>query len=296
MERSSDRDQLIKQVVAHGRRNSSGWVRVNCPFCETRGKTPDTKSSFAFNPATNGFVCNRCRTKGRVGGKVSVGTVKQVVATSWRSYIKGFDPMASPAVAQSQAAKPAYEYLANRGFTLRDIEVADIHIATGGKYAGRIVIPHKDTDESWWGFTARVYGPVQEGIPKVLYPPGMDRDKLYNEQALYEETERPVLVVEGVLDATWYLPDVVACLGKPTEAHLSKFLAAKRPIVFCLDGDAWEEGVAWARRCILRNKRDSFYVKLDAGEDPNSINPDWLWEQVHGVEVMRQLERMDDPF
>lgn len=295
MDRSSDRDEVIKQAVAHGRRNASGWVRVDCPFCDSRGKSPDTKGSFAFNPTTNGFVCNRCKIKGKVGGAVAVGSIKRVVQGSWHKFVDGFMPMLSPHVRNSSAARPAFEYLQARGFKAGDIEAADIRVCLVGKYAGRIILPHLNPDGTWWGFTARAFAPVQEGVPKVLYPPGMDRDKLYNEEALKVETETPVLIVEGVLDATWYLPDAVACLGKPTEAHFPKFLAAKRPIVFCLDGDAWREGEAWAKRCILRNKRDSFFIRLLPGDDPNSIDPDWLREQMSGIEVERALERMD-PF
>ena len=82
-------------------------------------------------------------------------------------------------------------------------------------------------------------------------------------------------------------------MGKPTIDHMNAFVTAKRPIAFCLDGDAWEEGKALSQRCMIRGKQDAYHVKMLPGEDPNSIDPDWLWEQLEGIEVQRALVKLD---
>ena len=285
--RLSERDEVVRDAVAHGRRNASGWVRVDCPFCDTRGKSPDTKRSFAFNTATNGFVCNRCRIKGRSGGAVSVGSTS--VSKPQKIRADEFHPLWLSEVSTSQAAVPAMEFLIRRGFTLSDVRAADVRVSFTGRYAGRVVVPHKDFDGSWWGFTARCWvDRPAEGVPKVLYPSGMDRSRLYNEHVLQIPTMNPCLVVEGVLDAVWYLPDVVASLGKPTEEHMSKFVDARRPLVFCLDGDAWEDGRAWTQRLRIRGVSAGF-VRLPPKQDPNSVEPGWLLRRVR--EVCADLNR-----
>jgi hypothetical protein len=93
---------------------------------------------------------------------------------------------------------------------------------------------------------------------KYRYPEGMKRgDHLWNYQALLKETEEPALVVEGVWDGLPHWPDVAACLGKPTRNQYPLLLAAKRPLIVVLDGDAWEE----CRSLALKLRLDGMRVK-----------------------------------
>jgi len=289
-----NRDEMVIEAVQHGRRNASGWVRVTCPFCPTRRNSPDRKQSFAFNPSTSGFVCNRCRIKGRLFSAYT-GTFNgpQREALSIHAEAAGFASLSDLSVIRSQSAKPAYTYLASRGFTMSDIEAADMRVALYGKYSGRIIIPHREADGSWWGFSARIWKrKIDPGCRKVLYPPGMDRQRLYNAPALLEETDRMLLVVEGVLDATWYLPDVVASLGLPIMSHFERLVRfAKRPVCFALDGDAWETGRAWMQLGRFRGRKDFYAVRLPPGEDPNSIDPQWLFDQVEGLTTINAIKR-----
>jgi len=45
---------------------SSGEVRINCPFCELHGKTPDTKFHLYISPTLGLYHCFRCGAKGKV--------------------------------------------------------------------------------------------------------------------------------------------------------------------------------------------------------------------------------------
>jgi DNA primase len=215
--------------------------------------------------------------------------------------MEDFYPLWEPPNNTSAAFAHFIEYLRSRGFSADDIRNAKIHGAVAGKYMQRLIVPHMDAQGVWWGFTSRVVppdpndpmqlvmaalqAPTDEGgwvPPKVLYPKGMDRGRMYNEQALQVETDRPVMVVEGCLDSVWYLPDVVASLGKPTPAHREKLLDAKRPIVVCLDGDAWLDARLLSQILRLHGK-DASYVKLPPKQDPNSVDPNWLKQQVEKV-------------
>lgn len=277
--------EMILAVCAGGRTNKSGFVREHCPVCITRIGKEDRDCSLGYRPKTGGFRCFRCGVNGRMQGEgyvlPEVADAEDGDAPPVLIPYDDFFPLWTDNGWSAMSLEDARTYMLNRGFTREHMAQADVHVAIRGRYEGRIIIPHKDEHENWWGFTSRTYAPwlTFEGAPKVLYPKNMDRSRLYNEQILWAATDVPAMVVEGCLDSLWYLPLCCASLGKPTEAHFEKLVSASRPIVFCLDGDAWESGRALMMRLKLRGKRAGF-VRLPAGEDPNSIDPDWLRGEV----------------
>ena len=265
--------------------NATGWVRINCPVCQSRKGTPDRRVSFGYRPKTGGYKCFRCEVRGRMEGDGYVlpeeadddDTDSPLVDLTDRA---DFFPLWNRNGWTSLSLAPVRDYMLGRGITREQMQRADVHAAVGGKYAERVIVPHKDQHDRWWGFTSRlIFNPPKDGPPKVLYPKGMDRARMYNDQALDLVTDEPVMLVEGCLDAIWYLPNVVAALGKPTHAHFAALALCRRPIVICLDGDAWEEGRALASRLQLRGVAASF-VQLPPTEDPQSVDPDWLRAQV----------------
>jgi len=303
---ASSRDELILDAVRGKRPSFTGWVRVDCPLCETRGKNADRRQSLGVKLDSGGFRCFRCHAHGRVQQLANTPRTQEQTADDEirpdlgdpSDYFPTYtdEGMASEALAEARA------YLARRGFTREHQERADMHVAVTGRYAGRVILPHKDAAGVWWGFTARAYSHeiVLSGGPKVLYPRNMPR-RIYNWDGCgaANDTSSVTMLVEGVLDAVWYLPHVVATLGKPTGAHLdmivSRFGAHRfvhgghelrrgpsKKLVICLDGDAWEEARSHAYRLQLQHVHAG-YVRLPAGEDPNSVDPDWLRSEVAAV-------------
>jgi len=277
--------ELILGACAGGRPNHAGFVRVNCPVCPSRIGKADDDVSLGYRPKTGGFRCFKCGVNGRMQGE---GYVLPEQAEAEQPDVPpvliprdDFFPIWDNNGWDAFSLSAARVYLERRGFTREHMTIADIHVAVAGKYQGRVILPHKDEEDHWWGFTSRSYLPSLEksGAPKVLYPKNMDRSRLYNDQILQDVTDVPAMVVEGCLDAVWYLPLCVAALGKPTHAHFELLCSANRPIVFCLDGDAWESGRALMMRMKLRGRRAA-YVKLPPGEDPNSVDPAWLRGEV----------------
>ncbi len=300
MATSAERDTIMGAVIGRSP-NGAGWVRVNCPVCPSRKGSEDKRISLGYRPLTGGFRCFRCHVNGRMDGDGYIppeeadgpdGEDKPAVRIDHEDFFSLWseDLRNSPALADARA------FLEERGITEEHWYAANIHAAIGGYYDGRIIVPHENPDGTWWGFTGRLWrNPTPQDLtdaieaalggkpaPKVLYPKNMDRGRMYNDQALEVETDRPCMVVEGCLDAAWYMPDAVASLGKPTPSHFEQMLEAKRPLVICLDGDAWEEGRALSYKLKLRGKRASF-VRLPPQEDPNSVDPDWLRNQVADV-------------
>lgn len=259
--------------------NSAGWVRVNCPLCERNGMTADRRGSLGFRPESGGFKCFRCESHGRIH---QPGYVAPTTTNEQRDAVRldvDFNALWIDENMNALSLEPAREFLIKRGIMFDHWRAANIGAAVSGYYAGRVIVPHVDALGEWWGFTARCWTQPTDDVPKVLYPANMDRERLYNEHALDIETSRPCLVVEGCLDASWYLPDVVACLGKPTAAHFDKLRASRRPLIIALDGDAWEEGDMLAFR-LRFDGVDARAVRLPPGEDPNSIDPNTLREEL----------------
>ena len=284
-----DRAQVVHDACKGKGTNAQGFVRIDCPFCLERYGKEDRHCSFGYNPSSGRYKCFRCGQGGNTQA-VSLGTNYKQETEEEKEVIEidrsSFFSLTNKSLLDSPVLKQARAYLNARGVNKLHWRRSNMHAAISGRYVDRVIIPHEDARGVWWGFTARTYAKSVASlfgdsfeIVKVLYPPGMSRDRLYNDQALQVETSTPVMVVEGCLDAAWYMPDCVASLGKPTAAHFDQLKKAQRPIVFCLDGDAWETGRALALRLRLRGLWAD-YVKLPAKEDPNSVSPEWLMRQV----------------
>jgi DNA primase len=100
---------------------------------------------------------------------------------------------------------------------------------------------------------------------------------LFNKSELFIDTPAPIFVVEGVFDALALYPHAVAVLGKPTTAQENIIAKTKRPICVALDGDAWQEGWAFAMRLRVRG-RTAHPLKLPPCEDPATLGLAWLKE------------------
>jgi DNA primase len=185
-----------------------------------------------------------------------------------------FIPLWCDPAVSSETFRPAIRYLARRGVRRSTCEATSVGACAEGRFAHRIVVPIEDDHGSLVGVVARTWG---KGEPPYLNSSGLRR-VLWNVAVLDAETDAPVLVVEGLFDALPHYPHAVACLGKPTHAHLDRLARSRRPVVMCLDGDARDE--AWARAMQLR-----FYgvktgvVLLDAGTDPNEYSTERLLRQ-----------------
>lgn len=269
---SSERDAILANVIGE-EPNSQGWVRINCPVCPEKKGGIDTRRSLGYRPVTGGFKCFRCGVSGRMQGegyvlpeKADAGEKEPVDLSARDDMFRLWDDSWD-----AESMRGARAFMQGRGFSRRDMRRADVHVDIARH---RVVVPHKDFDGEWWGYSARTY---VGDIPKLLYPPAMNRDRMFNEHVLFTETPEPVLLMEGCLDTLWYLPRAIAALGKPTDAHFETLLEARRPIAICLDGDAWEEGHALSMRLRLRGV-EAFNVRLPAGEDPNTVDPKWLLE------------------
>lgn len=283
------RDALVLDAVAGKRVGNGGWVRGDCPFCEQRKGTPDRKQCLGLEVATGKWHCFRCGTGGlvlempeelRPIGPGAAGGEEP--APEPIELPESFELLYEEPGWSAQSLEFYRDYLRGRGLDDDLCHDAKIGACTDGRARRRVVVPIYDArGEVLLGWSARATWKGAER--KYLYPEGMKRAGLfYNAAALYEDTDEPLMVVEGVFDALPHWPDAVAALGKPGPSHLEVLLdvRVRRPIVSALDGDAWREAEALALRLSFEGKRAGS-IRLPPATDPGVTPPD----------VMRRLAR-----
>ena len=277
---SATTDEVL--VAIHGRSpNAQGWVRACCPFCVLVVGKEDRKFSLGYNTATKGWHCFRCGEKGRLpGGDIQVPPSpveprKAVVIPPPPAFVSlGTEPGLSAYV-----TGPFRSYLKARGVSETVQREAKIGACVGGRFANRVVIPVRAPDGRWLGFVARHIHPRHP--VRYLNSSGAIPG-LFNEAALYVETDVPVMVVEGCFDALPYWPHAVALMGKPSALQLTMLARACRPVTVVLDGDAWREGEALAWSLGVEGV-DAQSIHLPPTTDPGEVDKHALWEQVTGA-------------
>jgi hypothetical protein len=313
----SARTDLIGRAIASiSRFNAAGWARTKCPLCEQKVGSRDKRGSFAFNGQSHVWMCFRCGVKGKWSGAMPRAHVPQAPLAPVDAVLgppDGFAPLASSG-RRSKALATPLRYMAGRGIDRTTIAEAQIGCVLAEQHTpecpmcegktwcliyNRIVIPVVDAAGVWQGWVGRHWddaaavvetGDVWDDLlgpttprrygPRYLYPQNFPRAQvLWNMGALYEETDRPLLVVEGAFDGLPYWPDAVACLGKPVDGHIALLMQTKRPIVVALDGDAWQEGEMLALRLAFDGNRATF-LRLPPKSDPGSVDAGQLWEEV----------------
>jgi hypothetical protein len=284
-------DCLVLEATLDAQPSGNGWRRANCPLCVYYGEpSEDTRQSFGIHDSGS-WHCFRCGATG-FSGEGSESGLPVESTPDFMEPPEGFVPLASSDGQRSVALAPAREYLTSRGVTLEMLERTGLGACASGFYAGRIVAPvFEPSGKYWLGFMSRVWlggaalkaaqaQAAKEGerFLKYRYPnwPGRGR-VLYNQAALTEKTDQPVLTGEGVFDVIHHLPSAVACLGKPSHDQLTLLLHGLRPVCFVLDGDAWKQARALALWMRLHDK-PAGYIRLPPKVDPDEIPPEVLAE------------------
>jgi len=255
-------------------------VRASCPFCHRKGHS-SRKKNLELNRTNGWWSCWRCEKKGRLDGWETDPSVdlSAPVETALFDPPNGFIPIGSGPGARSILTQGSRDYAARRGLppeAVRDAYMGQI-MAKGEDqdFRGRLIIPILSADEDrsqWLGWVGRDFTGRQESYK---YPMGMSRAKvLYNRACLNVQTERPALVVEGVLDVMPFWPDGVAGLGTYSEPQIEMMSLTRRPLLIALDGDAWRKAEAL---CLILTMQgvNAGWVKLPPKKDPDEV-VQWL--------------------
>ena len=254
------------------------WVRLDCPHCVDKVGKDDRKRCLAINTESGWFGCWRCKVRGRidVGERLQIRPPPETFSDSnTMSLPNGFEPIYPRAGVPAQVLEPHRRYLEGRGISKAVCQAANVGGVIGNNYwLGRVLVPVERVDGTLAGWSARAINDQVE--PKYRYPKGFKRaTALFNKSILSVPTKEPAFVVEGVFDALALWPHAVAVLGKPTNAQEEIITRANRPLCIALDGDAWQEGWAFAMRLRVRGCF-AIPVKLPPCEDPATLGYAWL--------------------
>ena len=279
-------DEIQRAVLLRGMRGPTleGNYSTCCPFCPARsGKVDDdykltfkyaglSKEGEELSLARGVFNCYRCGARG-YADFTWIGVTEEEPAALHALVVKpdlgppeGFTTIEQGA--RSLSMRGFVDYFRRRG-VLDQAIAAGAGACLAGRYAGRVVVPHRARGSSeWLGFAARATGAQQ---PKYLYPAGMDRrNALWG--ARFVRGVALTYVVEGVFDALPLFPHAVATLGKSvTQDQIEALVALQTLLVPCFDGDAWTDCRALAARLQLAGGEVAGWCHLPPGEDPGTL-------------------------
>lgn len=264
------------------------WIRASCPFCEDDGHR-DRKQSLAINQGTGRWFCHRCASRGRLDEPPNPSLALQDAVEEKKDYEaveppEGYTPLYND---RSITFEPARAYLKGRGVSRATMREMQIGACAKGWWAGRIIVPFTSSlvGGGWLGWVARLWrakprkNAEGKDAKKYLNMPGMPAGlQLFNHDALFVETDEPLLIVEGMFDTFPFWPNAAAVLGKPSHKQVEAMAQATRPLAIVLDGDAWRESWALAARLRFDGARAG-YVRLPPQKDPDEVDRAWLIEE-----------------
>ena len=277
---------------------SGEWRRTRCPFCPFVLSKEDRRGSLSINAESGYYECWRCHTSGWLDDADGWEATEHRVTIEAAVEIKppdGFKRIGEEPGLSADVLDLPREYLRSRGLRPRTWRDAGIGAVLRGYYGERVVVPiFDDDDETWLGWVGRLWRKDRPGELRYAYPKGMKRKAiLFDRYLLDEDTEEPLLVVEGVMDALPYLGRAVAVLGKPSYQHVEMLAKARRPLAISLDGDAHFEGLMLARRLRLRGCKVGA-VRLPPKKDPNTISRKRLLEAARRCIGRDRPERVEE--
>lgn len=270
---------LLANAIAEATPSTKGWWRAECPICGLQRTKGDAKKSLGFFPETGYYHCFRCHSAGKLRGdfqeyraRAPVRKTDPTEPTEANFAPDGFMLLAEEPALSAIATEAARKYLVKRKISRETWKAAFIGVCLEGRHKDRVIVPIFGKNRfDWIGWVGRDW--TGKATLPHKFPSGMLRGELlYNQQALAEKTEAPVIIVEGVFDALIDWPATVACLGKPSGNHFSIMCGTTRPIVVALDGDSWSEAEALSKRLQLAGKR-SAWIRLPPKTDPGDLQP-----------------------
>ena len=261
-------------------RGSGTWRRTECEWCLLRGLGRDYRGNWCLNVDTGYYHCWRCEVRGYLPGYApDTDAVVPEVDLGALGPPEDFLPLTG----HHPSLKRARKYVLKRGISPTTAMRVGIGACFTGPFSNRVIVPVVGVDgATWMGWSARYMGKVPDKrVPKYRYPKGMPRSQIvFNQRAITRRTKVPLLCVEGVFDALPYYPHAVAFLGKPNPDQIDLLEDATRPVVICLDGDAWHEGFWLAEMLKFRGMTDVHALHLPPKRDPCNMGPAWVWGEV----------------
>ncbi len=270
-----ERNDAVAESYRHTARREGHAYRALCPFCQS-SKTG--RSDYSLGVEANGlFFCHRCQQGGKLRGFDDAAAPAEEHSVAAIDPPEGWVPLGYEPGLTAESLEEARAYALRRHLTPELWRTLEVGAVLDGYYAGRLVIPVLDDAREWLGFVSRDW--TGRAAKPYLYSKGLSRARFFNHAAVLEETDDPLLVVEGVLDAVCYWPDAVAMLGKLTDAQKHALRTTSRPVALVYDGDAHREARSDAMELREFYGQRCGYVRLPPKVDPDEVDFAWLRDE-----------------
>lgn len=239
-------------------------VRMNCPECVNRGRSPDTEMHLHYNTDKRVWICFRCGFKGKgdpPGGEAfrCVGQIKQMVGEQI-----------------SDKARPLFDLLLENDFSLitaRARHYLESHHIEPKNAAFRYKLLVDGTDLVFPVYRGKeiVYFQKRNLMQKKFSNPlSMDKPVFWSEEY---QNPRCVVIVESVVNAIRLAPlcTSAAIFGKfLSDSQCEEIMSKSTSIDILLDAGETEASMAMARKLWTCGAEHVFIRKIpgEIGRDP----------------------------
>lgn len=295
---------LGNENIVPGSSKKPGEYFMKCPFCELRGYGPDKGHRLGFNIYTGVYHCFRCRATQKTNG--AFNKLEELALLSNqnendylendltpirervnRLFLKpkikqyNLDDVSLPLTEEDTPF--AYSYLANRGFTDRDIikytlRVGKVYFDENlgrdvKKWSGRIIFPFIEG-----GNVAYLIGRAYAGKePKYLNSSGNRSYIVYGLDKVMGECILCEGIISSISAEKWTGIPSVATLSKTiTKQQLSRIRTKCNKIWLSLDGDVLVDEKIPILKELLSLGFEVYNIDLPQDKDPDDLGEDYL--------------------
>ena len=243
---------LLEQVLGSSHRLRNGELAFYCKFCNHH------KRKFQVNLNNQHWHCWVCN----VGGRA----IRPLLLP------EGFNLLYSTSP-DSMLRKHAMQFCKSRNITVQDIARFSIGYCTKGAYANRVVIPSYNENGFLNYFVARDF--FKNSKMKYKNPP-VSKDVIVFENLV--TFTKPIVLVEGVMDAIAVRRNAVPMLGKfPSKTLMNKLVKYKPQTYIALDSDASRDALDLCNM-LLDYGINVTNITFNNDEDPSSVGYEQFWK------------------
>jgi len=239
--------------------SSKDELNMDCPFCEQKGKSPDTNARLYINIKTNYFYCHRCSTYGREVYTVlpELRYYQDEIGRGEFDFMQFFSNAAPTYLDLEEVSEPiqhmdwAFNYLILRGIHPSYIQFYNIRKGKDN-YEDRIVIPNFEYGSGKCNyFIARSIRPKDK--MKYKNPRVKRGNILFNYYEAYKH--ETVFLTEGWFTGASYGTNFCSYLGSTINKVQSKKVSEFKSLFYVPDGDVSYEQILKNVSIILENRR-----------------------------------------
>ena len=272
-------------------------IWVCCPFCERRGTTPDLRFRLGVNVVSGLGHCFNCGWRSRAALKaLRIGHIRMIETMTAKPVVRRPRPKL-PDDYQELALidkdvwghweRVAMDYLHGRGIHMGQIRRHRIGLSLTGPHHHRIIFPIR-INEKLVGFSART---ITEATPKWLHSKGLAAP------FVVRESERGVIVVEGIMDALavdrvvrrWSEPPgVIALLGTRMTETRHRIIRKADKVILWMDPDTAGDTAMMTIGARLFDAGHTVVV-IESETDPGDMDRD-------AIESILTVERPWGPY